>query len=191
MIYEAINNYAELTDYIYTIDFSKEYNAKRIILSFNKSDFYHLAGIHKLSDIRHMLRGSKATVFNKLVNDNRICSMVENSKYYRSISFRVELVSHLRYILNGIYKIFPYTKSVNQWSKIKADYVIKFKYHSKTCYLFLIKKGNVYHVCNSIFDSMSDYTVHLKPYAIKSKRFISRKNFKLDTEIKEHEKEIA
>ena len=121
----------------YTIEI--EFDGKRytpVFINFMPSDYFHLAGLHKLKDVNFV--GSKENIF------------------------------------KNKFEIYPYKRNSNRWSKIKADYLIKFYYKSKQCFLFLKERDGVYYVCNSIIQDNKNYTHRL--YHLKIKKCKVKKN---------------
>lgn len=105
MIKSATKNFKKLTSYHFDINCSKR-NVKKIVqISFNDEDFYHLSGLHKLKDIRHLMVGSR--IFLNVLADDELCSKIHNSLYFDEIKFRVELIKNLKQILNGEFKLYP------------------------------------------------------------------------------------
>lgn len=143
----------------YTIEI--EFDGKRytpVFINFMPSDYFHLAGLHKLKDVNFV--GSKENIFNKILTDD--------------ILERINALNYMKNIFKNKFEIYPYKRNSNRWSKIKADYLIKFYYKSKQCFLFLKERDGVYYVCNSIIQDNKNYTNRL--YHLKIKKCKVKKN---------------
>lgn len=150
MIRECALKYKKLTKYYCKITICKNLLYHNLFINFHESDFVHLAGIHKLKDMNHLIRGSKSNVFNKILTDELLCEKLEDSNYYQDIKTRLELCNSLTDILKGKFSLYSYKKNASNFSKIEADYVLRFYYKRKQCYLFLKNRDGAYHVCNSL-----------------------------------------
>ena len=148
----------------YTIEI--EFDGKRytpVFINFMPSDYFHLAGLHKLKDVNFV--GSKENIFNKILTDDTLCKKIDSSMYIGDILERINALNYIKNIFKNKFEIYPYKRNSNRWSKIKADYLIKFYFKSKQCFLFLRKRDGVYYVCNSIIQDNKNYThrlYHLK-----------------------------
>lgn len=82
-------------EYIFTIE-----NNIRISIYFSTSNFYHILGLEKLSDITQ-LKGKKPNQIYKQILNGRITdNLVSNSKYYNLIESRVKNFEKLLDLLN-------------------------------------------------------------------------------------------
>ena len=157
----------------YTIEI--EFDGKRytpVFINFMPSDYFHLAGLHKLKDVNFV--GSKENIFNKILTDDILCGKIDSSIYIEDILERINALNYMKNIFKNKFEIYPYKRNSNRWSKIKADYLIKFYYKSKQCFLFLKERDGVYYVCNSIIQDNKNYTHRL--YHLKFKKCKVKKN---------------
>lgn len=176
MIKESVISYKKLTNYHLKIVVCKNDIHKNICINFCDSDFYHLAGLHKLKDSQHMLRGSKTGVFNKLLSSDSLCERLEQSKQFEEITIRLELCGLLKDVLIKKTDIYSYKRNASNFSKIEADYVIRFYYKKQQCYLFLVKRDKEYHVCNSLICEKRNMVLFNQQYKIKRKELSLNKN---------------
>lgn len=175
MIKECILKYKKLTNYNFKIVICKNKLYHTVLINFKESDFVHIAGIHKLKDMNHLTRGSKTNVYNKLLVNDELCDKLEHSVYYGDIIVRLELCKELNTILTGDFQIYSYRKNASNFSKIKADYVLRFIYKKKQCYLFLVKRDNAYHVCNSLICDNRNMVQFNNQYKITRKEMFLKK----------------
>lgn len=166
MIKECAFQFKKLTNYHFKIVVSKNSLYKNITINFCESDFVHIAGIHKLKDKNHLIRGSKTNVFNLILTDDKLCKSLQNSYYLNDILLRLELCNNLKSILNKKIEIYSYHKNASNFSKIEADYVIRFYYKRQQCYLFLVKRDTTYHVCNSLICDKRNMVLFNNQYKI-------------------------
>lgn len=179
MIRECAIQYKKLTNYHFKIVISKNNLYKNININFCESDFFHLVGLHKLKDTQHLIRGSKTSVFNKLLYDDKLCESLEKSTYFNDIIIRLELCNALKGTLSNKIDIYSYKKNASNFSKIEADYVIKFYYKKQQSYLFLVKRDDEYHVCNSLICDKRNMVLFNQQYKINKKELIlNRKKIK-------------
>lgn len=168
MIKKAVSRFRLCTNKEVKIVISKKKQYKNICIDFHDSDFFHLAGLHKLKDKRNLLKGSKSRIFDNLINDNSLSEKLKTSKYYSDIEDRLLMVSDLQNILqkcNNI-KVFSYKKNAAGFSKIEADYTIKFMYKQKQCYLFLNERNNNFYVCCSLIKEDRNFTLFNNQYKL-------------------------
>lgn len=83
---------------------------------------FHLAGLHKLFDVKHLMRGSRTRLFNELLINDILCPKIEKSSYYGDISMRLELCLAIKSVLDSKIDVFSYKKNASGFSKIQADF---------------------------------------------------------------------
>lgn len=172
MIRECALSFEKLFSYEFAVKISKSDHFKTVHVNFGPSDYFHLAGLHKLGNLR--VSGSKRDMFYKILTDNSLCNRIESSPKYILIEDRVLLLSKLKALLERDFSIYSYKKNCNYWSKISADYLIKSKSLKGYSYLFLKERDGQFYVCASIFNDSRDYATSLKPYKIVYKKFIKK-----------------
>lgn len=173
MIRDCALSFEKLFSYQFIMKISKSDHFKTLCVNFTPSDYFHLAGLHKLGNLR--ISGSKRDIFYKILADNSFCDRIESSPKYKFIEDRILLLSRLRSVLDKNFSIYSYKKNCNYWSKISADYLIKSKTLNGYSYLFLKERDGQFYVCASIFNDTRDYAVNLKPYKIIHKKFIKKR----------------
>lgn len=155
---------------------SKKQRVRKITVNFFDENFYHLVGLHKLTDVNINRAINKKKILNKVINDDGYVDQLQRSKYYSNIEGRIELCKHLYLILStNDFQIYEYNnRSISyQKTRVRFEYIIKFYYRSQQAYVFLAKnKQGEYHVCNSIFYENTDYCEQARPFNILSKKFI-------------------
>ena len=148
-IYECASKFASLKNFEYYFVVSHKRKTKSLLLNFQDSDFFHLAGFHYLSDInipqnRHntlkdILEKKKIT--DQLLNKSRFYS---NPKPDRDIKSRIEHLDFLEEYLDNNNLVYIYNTQNNHYlqSFIKADYLIEsqLKNSKHIVYIFLKKR---------------------------------------------------
>ncbi|WEV37028.1 PBECR4 domain-containing protein [Lactobacillus sp. ESL0677] len=113
-------------------------NRKSVVtVMFTPSDFHHLAGLHKLTDIQAVYKQSAEIVFNKIVAGEICLGDINRSVYFAKIEERLEILSQINDIFTRGNLVFKYI-CMEIKSKITWKYLLKFKMNEKdTGYLFL------------------------------------------------------
>ncbi|MCG4471096.1 PBECR4 domain-containing protein, partial [Lawsonibacter sp. DFI.6.74] len=68
---------------------------KLLTVIFKPSDFHHLAGLHKLSDIQKVYKGKAEDIFNQILSKKICVTDIENSVFFKNITERLEIISQL------------------------------------------------------------------------------------------------
>ena len=85
-IQECAKFYSILTgkDYIFTLE-----NDIKFKIYFLPGAFYHLIGLHKLSDLNSLKSNNPTTVYKDILNGNISVETIENSSFYYKIADRI------------------------------------------------------------------------------------------------------
>jgi len=160
--------YKNLFDIKYKIILGRKGFKTEIILSFCKEDFFHLIGLHKLKDIRYPFKNSSKN-FDAIIDGRITYDMISKSQHFEpddkrkweGIRYRVEYFIHLVDMLDSNNLVFKYNSNVNNWSRIKAEYVFESRDYDKNLYLFIdSENGNNDRFCRTFFPQMYvDYTL--------------------------------
>ncbi|WP_159649099.1 PBECR4 domain-containing protein [Erysipelothrix aquatica] len=166
MIEKCVRSYDKMTTNVYRFDLIKKKSRRKLNIVFNDSEFFHLTGLHYLRDIKNSLNGKRSKIFEKLKNGEIDFDIIRNSAYYEDIESRVLLCLNLDKILTGPLEIYSYNKNAAGFSKIKSDYIIKFKYDWKQGYLFIVKRDEYFEICNCLIEDKRDFCQFMSPYGI-------------------------
>lgn len=154
--------YESLFEIKYRIILGRKSKETEIMLSFQKDDFFHLIGLHKLKDVRYPFKNS-ADNFDAILLDDITYELISKSKHFEpnpdikweGIKYRVEYFIHLIDLLDSTNLVFKYNSKINNWSRIKAEYVFESREFDKNLYLFIdIGNGNKDRFCRSFFPEM-------------------------------------
>ncbi len=149
--------YERLTNFEYKIIIARKGKAHELYIRFNIVQFHHLAGIHKLNDLR-IARQNRKKVFDKIRSGEITDSSLQESRYYTVIKQRLELLNNLEEILDSNELVFRYHKKSGDLSMIDADYLLSTFFKNKECYVFLTREEKCC-FCRSFFPKTNrDYT---------------------------------
>ena len=156
-LYQAAQKFNKLLGIKYEIMLGKKGNTILFELSFSKNDFYHLAGLHYLTDIRN-LKNDRAKIFDKLLADFDFSEKIIKSDFYGKIQERINHLANFESIIDSNKTIFKYNETERPFSKIKADFLLKNKEEYENLFLFLAYRNESECFCRSFFpDNRVDY----------------------------------
>ncbi len=152
--------FRKLMKYEYVIKLGRKGVLQEIRLDFQKSDFFHLIGLHKLNDLRYLKQSTERT-FDECLKGIITYSMIRESKHFDELGYRFEYFDRLEKILDNNNLIFRCNKnSMQMYSSIEADYMLQENHENLVFYLFTAKrfKSDI-QCCKSFFEnSVVDYT---------------------------------
>lgn len=134
---------------------------REFYLTFDKADFHHLLGLHKLKDITQIQQGMREKVFDKMLEGNISMELIRKSAYYNLMQGRILPLIGLETMLDNNKIIFRYNEKIQKYSLIKADYLLEGEASSIPAYLFLGKRKNdeKEQMCRTFFPiGEKDYT---------------------------------
>lgn len=134
--------YQNILQIKYYFKIAKKQVDHQFIISFEKSDFFHLAGLHKLRDVTVLrLEKNKESIFNSIVNGDISFSQIENSFFYNDIERRLLYLGRLQSLLDNNQIVFQYLESKNNASCIKAEYLLEEGYEKDILFMFLSQRN--------------------------------------------------
>lgn len=146
LIYECAAKFILLEQYEYNFIVSKNRKTWKIILNFCDSDFFHLAGLHYLTDIS-IPRNRKETLKNIIEKKKITESLLYRSRFFtnpepdKDVKSRIEELRFLEEYLdtNNMIRIYSTRNTKYLHSNITADYIIEsqFKGSQDIVYIFL------------------------------------------------------
>lgn len=146
LIYECAKKYEELTKYNYTLYLSCGLN---IDLKFKPASFFHLMGLHKLTDIKQLTNSKNpTTAYKNILNGFINQSIIEKSMFYNQIQERLEKFLDIENIMKSKIIIdFDYRLTPGASSKLMSKYIL-FKAYKDTnahlCFKLDTKSQNFY-----------------------------------------------
>lgn len=170
-------NYKEILNMRYYFEIAKKQNMQIFNLTFEKTDFFHLAGLHKLTDIAAVQsEPNKEIVFNNIINGSISHDLIQHSRFYSSIHNRLSYLGDIGKILDSNQIVFKYLSKSNRLSRIEADYLLENAHETDIIYIFLnervkVDKGNIPIMCCRSFFPMCqlDYTKNQPSYTLLKK----------------------
>lgn len=91
-IKECANLYKQLLNKSYTF---KLENDIEFTIHFNSSNFFHLIGLHKLTDLERITNNSKSVIFKKILKGDISQKYIEKSDYYKKIVNRIKYFENI------------------------------------------------------------------------------------------------
>ncbi len=169
-------SFKRLLDYEYKIILGRKGKRTELILDFEKTDFPHLIGLHKLTDV---LNGNIATekLFDNCLTGKVSYDTVSKSDFFKKIGNRFEYFDKLEEMLDSNNIIFKCnTNNMATFSRIIADFEIKNIYEELIFYLFIEKRSHSEkQYCKSfIQESNIDYTYGQTKMALLYKEKINK-----------------
>ncbi len=152
--------FKRLLDYEYKIVLGRKGKKTELVLSFEKSDFPHLIGLHKFTDV---LNGNIATekLFDECVSGKLTYDIISKSEFFSKYTNRFEYFNQLEKMLDSNNTVFKCnTNSMSSFSRIIADFELKNIYEELIFYLFIEKryKSEKQYCKYFIQESNIDYT---------------------------------
>lgn len=147
------------------------------VLTFEKTDFNHMAGLHKLTDIA-AIQGvrQKDKVFDNIVKGNISHDLIKHSRFYDKIHDRLMCLENLEDLLDSNQIVFKYLEKMNLISRIEADYLMESANKAEIIYIFLserskAQKGQIPIMCCRSFFPMNqlDYSRNQPSYTLLKK----------------------
>jgi hypothetical protein len=175
-ILDSAKNFSRLLDIEYEIILAKKGNQVRLVISFEKFHFYHLAGLQYLTDI-HELDNQREIVFDWILSESIKTERIESSQFYPKIKERVHYLAQLESIFDSNDTVFKYDEKENiLTSQITGEYLMKNIVESRNIFTFLDKTKDGKYYCRSFFpQSFKDYSYRQKKWTVLSKKKIFKK----------------
>lgn len=161
---------------------------KEFYLTFDKADFHHLLGLHKLKDIAQIQRGMREKIFDKILNGFINETLIRKSAYYEQMKDRIVPLIGLEEMLDGNNMVFRYNEKVQKFSVIKADYLLEGCASEIPAFLFLGKRNGdeKEQMCRTFFRVGDiDYTKGQPQYTLLKKE---KRNLLTDEVIVQYDK---
>ncbi len=157
---ERAFSFKKLLDYEYKIILGRKGKKTELVINFEKTDFPHLIGLHKLTDV---LNGNIATekLFDNCLTGRVSYDTISKSRFFQKLGNRFEYFDKLETMLDSNDIIFKCnTNNMTAFSRIIADFELKNIYVGLIFYLFIERRNySEKQYCKSfIQESTIDYT---------------------------------
>ena len=161
----------QLLTYQYHIVAGRKGRTIDFTISFDPSDFHHLAGLHKLTDNVRFLTGKRANIMQEILSGNLTLSHAQRSVFFKQMEPRLKPLAHLEEFLDSNEIVFRYNSKVHAFSAIQADYLLQNSFEGTPVYLFLARRmGEDTQVCRTFFPkSEKDYAEGQPRYTLLKK----------------------
>lgn len=130
ILYSAAQSFYNLLNKKYNLVLGFKGKTTYLNLSFDSSNFKHLSGLHKLTDL-NLSSELSIPLFNKILQKEITYKDIEKSIYYKNIKNRLSDLSNYEKYLDKTKEIYYWSKrqatQVGVPSKINADYIFKEK----------------------------------------------------------------
>ncbi|MEE3313442.1 MAG: PBECR4 domain-containing protein [Treponema sp.] len=192
-ILTAQKAFSKLLDIEYEFILGRKNKQITLRIEFQKMHFFHIAGLQHLKDLPR-LAYSADEIFSQLETGQISVSYIESSKNYDSIRERVNYLPELERIFDSNDTIFKYNPTLQAFSVIEADFLLKNEINRIPIFAFLSKNKDGKYFCKSFFpDIKKDYAERQTKWTVLFKKKISKssgvesilyrhKNFETSTE---------
>ena len=155
--YKAVQTFNRLLGIRYEIVLGKKGRTVSFNINFSKQEFFHLAGLQYLTDIRE-LKNDREKIFDRIKTDAEFRLKLQKSAFYERIQERILHLTNLESIIDSNRTVFKYNDSERPFSRIKADFLLKNTEANTNLFLFLAYKSDGECLCRSFFsDDKIDY----------------------------------
>lgn len=170
---QCAKNYELLLDYKYHFVIGRKGVHHDFELTFQKTDFHHLAGLHKLTDKRILQHNARNTIFDWILKGKINLEFLKSSYHYEKMNDRLSALVNLGKLLDSDHLIFKYNENVRVSSAIKSEYLLEGCINEMTLFLFLgcrNDKDLSNQMCRSFFPKDKiDYSVGQPLYTLLKK----------------------
>lgn len=166
-LYQCAAVFHNLLDVEYRIIIGRKGKSVIIDLAFDRKDFFHLIGLQHLKDLPN-LRTDRGKIFNQILTRQITIDQIQKSSFFSKIEKRISCFLHIENMLDNNNIIFKYSKKMNQYSRVDADYLMQHTINENIIYLF-IDKVEPYekHFCKSFFPKENqDFTRNQARYTL-------------------------
>lgn len=163
-----------LTHFSYEIILGRKGKSATILLQFQREDFFHLAGLHKLTDLAQIRNRKHEYVFRDILSGMITEEGLSASVRFSDIGNRIVLLEQLEKMLDGDDLYFAYDSKEHPNSKISAKYLVSGSIADITAFLFLDESKSGTYFPRSFFPmEQKDFRVGLKRYTLLRKTKIN------------------
>ena len=175
-ILTAAKSYSTLLDFEYQLVLGRKNRSISLSIFFEENQFFHLAGLHYLSDRITILFGDRSQLFRKLLKGIITPNQIESSKFYPEIKDRIEYLAFLEQIMDSNRTVFKYNPKLEAFSAIQADFLLKNEIQARNVFTFLSKeKSKEKYFCRSFFPQMDkDYSIGQANWTLLCKKKIQK-----------------
>lgn len=171
LLQQCAQGFERLIPYQYHIIIGRKGKSLKFSISFDRADFHHLAGLHKLRDNIRFQTGKRADIMKEILTGHLTLAHAQQSAFFHEMESRLLPLSNLENFLDSNEIIFRYNSKSNIFSVIQADYLLQNDFDGTPAYLFLSRRsGDDTQVCRTFFPKAEkDYTKGQPRYTLLKK----------------------
>lgn len=167
-------SFSRLTACQYEIVLGRKGKSVTVLLGFRIEDFFHLAGLQKLTDLTQIRDRKHEYVFQDILNGRITDANLATSTRFSEIEHRIDLLAQIEQMLDGDDLYFAYDVNAHPYSKICAKYLVSGSIDGTTAFLFLDENKAGTYFPRSFFPmEQKDYRIGLKKYTLLKKTKIN------------------
>lgn len=180
----AAQAYHELSQFEFKVILGKKRKTIEKTLRFHHSNFFHLAGLHKLTDLNLLdatdANGRQLTpvkVFEKILTGELSNAFLKKSIYYPLILDRIEIILSLQHYISN-HRMMFHRICYTPGSKIRWHWLMVFQDNNK-CFLFFSEEKNNANVLlpiSAFLASEIDYAKGQNHYTVLKLNKFSKQN---------------
>lgn len=136
LLQECAAGFERLLPYQYHIVAGRKGKTLEFTISFDRADFHHLAGWHKLTDNIRFLTGRRANIMQEILSGKLTFAQTQQSVFFQQMEPRLKPLVHLEEFLDSNEIIFRYNAKVHTFSVIQADYLLQMILKDSQCIYF-------------------------------------------------------
>ncbi len=175
-ILEAARAFTNLLDIEYQLVLGRKNKIIPISITFNENNFFHLAGLHYLTDRTKILFGDRAILLQKILSNIITINQISSSRCYYEIKERIDYLIYLEQILDDNKTVFKYNPHLEIFSAIQAEFLMKNEVKSRNVFTFLSQdKSTGKYFCRSFFPQTDkDYSIGQTNWTLLYKKKIQK-----------------
>lgn len=175
LLQACAKGFERLLSFQYHIIVGRKGKTLEFTISFNRADFHHLAGLHKLTDNVRFLTGKRADIMQEILSGKLTFFQAQQSAFFQKMEPRLKPLAQLEEFLDSNKIIFRYNSKVHAFSLLQADYLLQNDFEGQPVYLFLARRtGDNTQVCRTFFPKAEkDYAQGQPQYTLLKKEKIN------------------
>ena len=178
LLLQCTLNFECLIPYQYRMVVGRKGKTFDFTVSFDKADFHHLAGLHKLRDNVRFQTGKRSDIMQDILDGRLTLSTAMQSAFFHEMERRLSPLAELEHFLDSNEIIFRYNSKAHIFSAIRADYLLQNDFNGTPVYLFLAQRSGENTLgCRTFFPkSEKDYAQGQPRYTLLRKEKICCSN---------------
>lgn len=165
---ESAKAFENLLRYQYHFTLGRKGITTDIVLGFDKQDFHHLIGLHKLRDY-DVSRANREQVFDDILSGDITYDHISGSTFFDESQKRLNVFSQIESLIDTSKLIFKYNNRNNPGSQIEAEFFMKLldNARQRISFLFIDTRQEGIFYCRSFFPfEFIDFSKNQRPYSI-------------------------